>query len=144
MIDSDAPTGGYPRQKRFVMAAAPPLEAETGKDLDLLCAGRICVDLYAEQEGAALADVTSFRKYIGGSAANIAVGAARLGLRSAMLTRVGDEPFGHFLLRRLRDEGVDIEGVRLDPERLSGLVTLAVRESDDFPRLFFYRDVSIR
>ena len=94
----------------------------------------------AEQEGAALADVTSFRKYIGGSAANIAVGAARLGLRSAMLTRVVDEPFGHFLLRRLRDEGVDIEGVRLDPARLSGLVTLAVRESDDFPRLFFYRD----
>jgi 5-dehydro-2-deoxygluconokinase len=108
--------------------------------VDLLCAGRICVDLYAEQEGAPLADVSSFRKYLGGSAANICVGAARLGLRTAMLTRVGDEPLGHFLVRQLRHEGIDTNGVHLDSARLSGVVMLAVRAVDDFPRMFLYRD----
>ena len=57
--------------------------------LDLACIGRTCVDLYVEQEGARLEDVQSFRKYVGGSAANIALNTARLGVKSAMLTRVG-------------------------------------------------------
>ena len=56
---------------------------------DLVCIGRTSVDLYAEQDGSKLEDVQSFRKYVGGSATNIAVGTARLGVRSAMLTRVG-------------------------------------------------------
>lgn len=108
--------------------------------IDLLCAGRTCVDLYAEQEGAPLIDVSSFRKYLGGSAANICVGTSRLGLRTAMLTRVGDEPIGRFLLRELQREGVDVTGVGVDPRRLSGAVLLAVRASEDFPRVFYYSD----
>lgn len=106
--------------------------------IDLLCAGRTCVDLYAEQDGSPLADVASFAKYLGGSAANICVGTSRLGLRTAMLTRVGDEPLGHFLRRELEREGVDVTGVRLDPGRLSGAVVLALRASEDFPRIFYY------
>ena len=108
--------------------------------IDLLCAGRICVDLYSEQVGATLEGVSSFAKYLGGSAANICVGTQRLGMRTAMLTRVGDEPMGHFLRQELEREGVDVTGVSLDPERLSGVVMLAVRESDDFPRIFYYVD----
>jgi 5-dehydro-2-deoxygluconokinase len=108
--------------------------------IDLLCAGRICVDLYGEQVGATLEGTSSFAKYLGGSAANICVGTQRLGLRTAMLTRVGDEPMGYFLRSELAREGVDVSGVRVDPERLSGVVMLAVRESDDFPRIFYYAD----
>jgi 5-dehydro-2-deoxygluconokinase len=108
--------------------------------IDLLCAGRTCVDLYAEQDGAPLMDVSSFRKYLGGSAANICVGTSRLGLSTAMLTRVGEEPMGHFIRRELEREGVDVTGVGLDPDRLSGAVMLALRASDDFPRVFYYAD----
>lgn len=108
--------------------------------IELLCAGRICVDLYSEQPGATLAGTSSFAKYLGGSAANICVGVSRLGIRTAMLTRVGDEPMGHFLRQELEQEGVDVTGVALDPDRLSGAVMLAVRESDDFPRIFYYAD----
>ena len=108
--------------------------------IDLLCAGRICVDLYGEQVGATMAGTSSFAKYLGGSAANICVGTRRLGILTAMLTRVGDEPMGHFLRQELVREGVDVTGVRLDPERLSGVVALAVRESDEFPRIFYYVD----
>lgn len=111
-----------------------------GAAIDLLCAGRTCVDLYAEQEGSPLADVATFAKYLGGSAANICVGTSRLGLRTAMLTRVGDEPIGRFLVRELEREGVDVRGVRLDPDRLSGAVMLALRASEDFPRIFYYAD----
>src|SRR3712207_7398417 len=76
--------------------------------LDLVCIGRTSVDLYAEQEGARLEDVQSFRKYVGGSATNIAVGMARLGVKSAMLTRVGDEHMGRFVRRTLAENGVDV------------------------------------
>jgi 5-dehydro-2-deoxygluconokinase len=76
-----------------------------GRDrtLDLVCIGRTCVDLYAEQEGAKLEDVQSFRKYVGGSAANIALNTARLGVRSAMLTRVGEEQMGRYVRRTLAE-----------------------------------------
>lgn len=105
---------------------------------DLVCIGRTCVDLYAEQEGAPLEDVQSFRKYVGGSATNIAIGTARLGVRSAMLTRVGAEQMGRYVRRTLSENGVDTSRVRLDPERLTPYVLLAVRESEGFPRIFAY------
>jgi 5-dehydro-2-deoxygluconokinase len=107
---------------------------------DLVCFGRCCVDLYGEQLGAPLSAVESFSMYVGGSAANICVGSARLGLRTAMLTRVGDEELGRFVIATFAGEGVDTSHVQLDPERPTGVVTLAVRERDGFPRLFLYRD----
>ena len=110
--------------------------------LDLVCIGRTCVDLYAEQEGARLEDVQSFRKYVGGSAANIALNTARLGVRTAMLTRVGEEQMGRFVRRTMADTGVDVSHVTFDAERLTPYVLLAIRDVDDFPRIFAYGDAA--
>ena len=106
--------------------------------LDLICMGRAAVDLYGEQIGARLEDQSSFAKYLGGCPANIAVGAARLGLKAAMLTRVGDEHNGRFVRETLAAEGVDVSHVKTDPHRLTALVFLAIRDRDTFP-LIFYR-----
>ena len=106
--------------------------------LDLVCMGRAAVDLYGEQVGARLEDQSSFAKYLGGCPANIAVGASRLSLKAAMLTRVGDEHNGRFVRETLAAEGVDVSHVKTDPQRLTALVFLAIRDRDTFP-LIFYR-----
>jgi 5-dehydro-2-deoxygluconokinase len=108
--------------------------------LELVCIGRTCVDLYGEQVGAPLEAVQSFRMYVGGSASNVCIGAARLGLRTAMIARVGDDPLGRFIETTFRNEGVETRAVQFDPERLTGLITLAIRKSDDFPRVFYYEN----
>ncbi|MEO6919808.1 MAG: 5-dehydro-2-deoxygluconokinase [Collimonas sp.] len=110
-----------------------------GRKLDVICIGRLAVDLYAQQIGAPLADVTSFAKYLGGSSANIAFGCARLGLKSAMLARVGNEHNGQFLTAALAAEGCDVSQIKIDPERLTALVMLGLKDKDTFP-LIFYRD----
>ena len=111
----------------------------SGRQLDLICLGRLGVDLYAQQVGARLEDVSSFAKYLGGSSANIAFGSARLGLKSAMLSRVGDDHMGRFLLESLVREGCDVSGVKVDPERLTALVLLGLKDRETFP-LVFYRE----
>jgi 5-dehydro-2-deoxygluconokinase len=115
------------------------LNIPAGRTHDLVCLGRLAVDLYAQQFGSRLEDATSFAKYLGGSSANIAFGAARLGLRAAMISRVGDEQMGRFLLESLQREGCDTSQVQLDPERLTGLVLLGLKDRDTFP-LLFYRE----
>ncbi|MEQ9326931.1 MAG: 5-dehydro-2-deoxygluconokinase [Rhodospirillales bacterium] len=110
-----------------------------GKDLDLITIGRSSVDLYGAQVGGRLEDMGSFRKYVGGSPTNMAVGTARLGLKPALITRVGDEHMGRFLLEELAREGVDVSGIVTDPERLTALVLLGIRDSQQFP-LIFYRE----
>jgi 5-dehydro-2-deoxygluconokinase len=107
--------------------------------LDLITIGRCSLDLYGQQIGGRLEDMGSFSKAIGGCPANIAVGTARLGLRSALLTRVGDEQVGRFILEQLAREGVETKGITVDPNRLTALVLLGVRDSTTFP-LIFYRD----
>lgn len=107
--------------------------------LDVICLGRLAVDLYAQQIGARLEDVSSFAKYLGGSSANIAFGAARLGLRSAMLSRVGDDHMGRFLTEALAAEGCDVSQVKRDPQRLTALVILGLEDQHTFP-LMFYRE----
>lgn len=109
------------------------------KRLDLITIGRSSVDLYGAQVGGLLEDMSSFNKYVGGSPTNIATGTARLGLKSALITRVGDEHMGRFLLRELAREGVDTRGIVTDPERLTALVILGIRDQDHFP-LIFYRE----
>jgi 5-dehydro-2-deoxygluconokinase len=99
--------------------------------------GRAAVDLYGEQVGCALEDVSTFAKYLGGSPANAAVGASRLGIKAAMVTRVGDEPNGQFVRAALEREGVDVSQVSTDPNRLTALVFLAIRGPDDFPHVFY-------
>ena len=111
----------------------------TEHQLDLVTIGRSCIDLYGEQIGGRLEDMASFAKYIGGSPTNTAVGAARLGLRSGLLTRVGADHFGRFIREQLLREGVSIEGVLEDNERLTALVFLGIRDPDTFP-LIFYRE----
>src|SRR5687768_11713439 len=107
--------------------------------IDLACLGRAAVDLYGEQVGCPLEEVSTFARYLGGSPANTAVGVARLGLASAMITRGGDEQNGRFVRETLAREGVDVSQVRTDAERLTALVFLAIRGRDDFPHIF-YRD----
>ncbi|WP_411880071.1 bifunctional 5-dehydro-2-deoxygluconokinase/5-dehydro-2-deoxyphosphogluconate aldolase [Polaromonas sp. YR568] len=109
------------------------------RPLDLICMGRAAVDLYGEQIGGRLEDMQSFSKYLGGSPANTAVGVARLGLKPAMLTRVGDEHNGRFVRETLAAEGVDVSHVATDPKRLTALVFLGIQDRDTFP-LIFYRD----
>lgn len=111
----------------------------TSTPLDVITLGRSSVDLYGAQVGGRLEDMGSFRKYVGGSPTNIACGAARLGLKSAVLTRVGDEHMGRFIREELAREGVDIRGVATDPERLTALVVLGIRDESSFP-LIFYRE----
>lgn len=109
------------------------------KTLDVITIGRSSVDLYGAQVGGRLEDMGSFQKYIGGSPTNIAAGTARLGLKSALITRVGDEHMGRFIREELAREGVDVRGVRTDPERLTALVLLGIRDDKQFP-LIFYRE----
>lgn len=115
------------------------LQAMAARPLDLICLGRLAVDLYAQQVGARLEDVSSFSKYLGGSSANIAFGTARLGLKSAMLSRVGDDHMGRFLTETLTKEGCDIRGIKVDKQRLTGMVLLGIKDSKTFP-LVFYRE----
>lgn len=109
------------------------------KDLDLITIGRSSVDLYGGQVGGRLEDMASFQKYVGGSPTNMSVGTARLGLKSALLTRVGDEHMGRFIREQLAREGVCVDGVKTDPERLTALVLLGIRDEHRFP-LIFYRE----
>lgn len=111
----------------------------SSRRLDVICLGRAAVDLYGEQIGSRLEDMRSLAKYLGGSSANMAVGMARQGLRSAMLTRVGDEHMGRFVREELARNGVDVSHVHTDPDRLTGLVLLGIKGRDDFP-LIFYRE----
>ncbi len=109
------------------------------KTLDVITIGRSSVDLYGAQVGGRLEDMGSFNKYIGGSPTNIAAGTARLGLKSALITRVGNEHMGRFIREQLVKEGVNVQGVKTDPERLTALVILGIRDQEQFP-LIFYRE----
>lgn len=111
----------------------------SARQLDVICLGRLGVDLYAQQIGARLEDVGSFAKYLGGSSANIAFGTARLGVKSAMLTRVGNDHMGRFLVESLAREGCDVSGIKVDPERLTAMVLLGIKDRETFP-LVFYRE----
>ncbi len=108
--------------------------------LDLVAIGRASVDLYGQQVGARLEDMASFSKAVGGCPANIAIGGARLGLRTGLITRVGDEHLGRFVREQLEREGVDVAGVHTDPARLTALAILGVRDSASFPLIFYRTD----
>lgn len=107
------------------------------KTLDVVTIGRSSVDLYGQQIGSRLEDIGTFTKAVGGCPANIAVGTARLGLKSGLVTRVGAEQMGGFIREQLTREGVDIRGVRVDPERLTALVLLAVEDEGVSPMIFY-------
>lgn len=107
-------------------------------DCDVLTMGRLGVDLYPLQSGVGLQDVESFGKFLGGSAANVAVAAARHGRRTALISRTGDDPFGIYLHRELRDLGVDDRYVTPVPHLPTPITFCEIFPPDDFP-LYFYR-----
>lgn len=108
--------------------------------LDVITIGRASVDLYGQQIGTRLEDVGSFAKSVGGCPCNIAVGTARLGLKSALITRVGNEQMGRFIREQLQREGVETKGISTDPERLTALAILSVENEHSFPLLFYRTD----
>ncbi|MET8569217.1 5-dehydro-2-deoxygluconokinase [Streptomyces sp. NPDC004783] len=112
--------------------------AESVQRLDLITMGRIGVDLYPLQTGVPLADVGTFGKFLGGSAANVAVAAARLGRATAVITRTGADPFGAFLHRALKEFGVDDRWVTPVAAYPTPVTFCEIFPPDDFP-LYFYR-----
>ena len=106
--------------------------------LDVLTVGRVGVDLYPEQSGVPLEQVTSFARSLGGTATNVAVAAARWGLRTAVLTKVGPDPFGRYVRKALTGFGVSADHVGTSSELLTPVVFCALDPPDD-PPLLFYR-----
>jgi len=109
------------------------------KTYDVLSMGRSSIDLYSNDIGAPFADIKSFAAYVGGCPTNISVGTRRLGLRSAVLTGVGEDPVGDFLLKFLNQEGVETRFVSRKPGARSSAVILGIEPPDRFP-LVYYRD----
>jgi 5-dehydro-2-deoxygluconokinase len=108
-------------------------------DLEVITMGRVSVDLYPEQIGVPLAEVKTFAKSLGGSATNVAVAAARLGHRSAVITKVGNDGFGPYVRAALEGFGVDARYVGTDPDLRTPLAFCEIHPPDDFP-LLFYRE----
>jgi fructokinase len=108
---------------------------------DIVCFGDLLIDFVPTESGLAFADLPTFKPAPGGAAANVAVGLAKLGVRSAFMGKVGDEAFGHLLVDTLRREGVDVEHVRIDGNARTALafVTLTKEGERDF---LFYRHPS--
>lgn len=109
--------------------------------IDVLAIGRSGVDIYPLQTGVGLEDVESFGKFLGGSAANVAVAAARMGRRSALISGVGDDPFGRYVSAELARLGVDNRFVITDNQYATPVTFCEIFPPDDFP-LYFYRKPS--
>jgi 5-dehydro-2-deoxygluconokinase len=109
-----------------------------GSHLEVLTMGRVGVDLYPEQVGVSLEDVTTFRKFLGGSPTNVAVAAARHGRSAAVITRTGADPFGEYIHRALRGFGVDDRFVSAVRDLCTPVTFCEIFPPDDFP-LYFYR-----
>jgi 5-dehydro-2-deoxygluconokinase len=109
------------------------------KTYDVLNMGRSSIDLYSNDVGSPFADITSFAAYVGGSPTNICVGARRLGLKAALLTAVGQDPVGDFILNFLNKEGIETRFIPRKPLNRSSAVILGIEPPDKFP-LVYYRD----
>jgi 5-dehydro-2-deoxygluconokinase len=109
------------------------------RQYDLLTMGRSCIDLYAHEIGVPITRVRSFDAYVGGCPTNISVGARRLGLRSALLTAVGDDQVADFVLHFLEREGVETRFIARKPGRRTSAVILTIQPPDRFP-LTYYRE----
>jgi 5-dehydro-2-deoxygluconokinase len=106
--------------------------------LDVLTFGRSGVDIYPLQVGVGLEDVQTFGKYLGGTTANVAVAAARLGRKAAIITGVGDDPFGRYVRKALRELNVDDQYVVTNTQYATPVTFCEIFPPDDFP-LWFYR-----
>ena len=111
----------------------------TAHVFDIIAMGRSGVDIYPLQTGVGLEDVTTFAKFLGGSATNVAVAAARLGRDAAIVTRTGDDPFGRFIHFALRDLGVSDEFVTTVTDLPTPVTFCEIFPPNNFP-LYFYRN----
>ena len=109
------------------------------KTYDVICMGRSSIDLYSNDVGAPFEEITSFAAYVGGCPLYISVGARRLGLRSALLTAVGEDVIGNFILHFLDREGVETSFIPRKPGHRTSAVVLGIEPPDRFP-LMYYRD----
>ena len=105
---------------------------------EVVCIGRVGVDIYPMQIGVSLEEVTTFGKFLGGSATNVSVAAAKYGHRSAIITKTGNDPFGRFVRRKLSELGVATDYVGTDPWLPTPVTFCEIFPPDDFP-LYFYR-----
>ena len=106
---------------------------------DILTIGRSSIDLYANDIGAPFTDIKSFGAFVGGCPTNISVGVQRLGLQAALLTAIGEDPVGEFLLKFLGDEGVETRFIPRKSGHRTSAVVLGIEPPDRFP-LIYYRD----
>src|SRR5438034_8578199 len=111
----------------------------TNRLYDVITMGRSSIDLYSNDIGAPFVEITSFAAYVGGCPTNVSVGTKRLGLRSALLTAVGDDQVGDFILAFLDKEGVETQFIPRKAGRRTSAVVLTIQPPDRFP-LTFYRD----
>jgi 5-dehydro-2-deoxygluconokinase len=111
----------------------------TATRYDVLTMGRSSIDLYAHQIGVPMPEVTSFDAYVGGCPTNISVGTRRLGLNSALLTALGDDQVGDFILAFLQKEGIETAYIPRKPGHRTSAVLMAIQPPDRFP-LTFYRE----
>src|SRR2546427_10691404 len=111
----------------------------TARSYDVIAMGRSSIDLYSNDIGVPFVDITSFASYVGGCPTNIAVGVRRLGLRSALLTAVGDDQVGDFVLNFLNREDVDVSATPRKRGKRTSAVVLTIQPPDTFP-LTFYRE----
>ena len=107
---------------------------------EALVMGRLHADLYPLQTGVALEDVSTFERFVGGFAGNVGVGLARLGVRTAIVSAVGDDGHGRFIRRFLDDEGIDTRWVAVDAAARTPLTFCEIRPPDDFPLLAYRPD----
>ena len=105
--------------------------------MDIVCLGEILMDMFPAEVGRPLPEVSAFKPKPGGAPANVAVAAARLGKQSAFIGKVGDDAFGHHLAGILRQEGVNVDGVRYDQEARTGLAFLAKPDVNSYDILFY-------
>jgi fructokinase len=105
--------------------------------MDIVCLGELLIDMLPAELGRSLVEVSAWRPKPGGAPANVAAAAARLGAQSAFIGKVGDEAFGHYLACVLRDEGVDVSGMRYDHEARTGLSFIAKPDENSYDILFY-------
>jgi fructokinase len=107
--------------------------------MDIICLGELLIDMFPAELGRKLTEVSAFRPKPGGAPANVAVAARRLGAESAFIGKVGDEDFGHFLAGVLAQEGVNVDGIRFDPETRTTMAFIAMPDVNSY-EIVFYRN----
>ena len=105
--------------------------------MDIVCLGELLIDMFPNEVGRSLTEVSAFRPKPGGAPANVAVAAVRLGAESAFIGKVGDDPFGHHLADVLRQEGVEVSGMRYDPQARTPLAFIAMPDVNSYEILFY-------